>query len=145
MGPRQKFLEDRQTVAQLFGLLLGRSRRAQELYLFTLSHILSESPSPSVISVEERIISTDYWTDDYPLGSFCAIIPTQVYVPYLEAVQGDPEALNEPLKSLDPCHVPLPTPAKPVPRTPHPSRRRPPSPYITLMYLLLVPQQENHH
>jgi hypothetical protein len=101
-GPRQKFLEDRQTVAQLFGFLLGRSRRAQELHLFTLSHILSESPSPSVISVEERIISTHYWTDDYPLGSFCAIIPTQVYVPYLEAAQGNQEALNEPLKSLDP-------------------------------------------
>ncbi|KIM26498.1 hypothetical protein M408DRAFT_25219, partial [Serendipita vermifera MAFF 305830] len=102
-GPRQQFLEDRQTVAQLFGFLLGKSRRAQELYLFTLSHILSDSPSPTVISVQERIVSTAYWTEDYPLGSFCAVIPTQVYIPYLEAAQNDPNALNEPLKSLNPA------------------------------------------
>ena len=102
IGPRQTFLEDRQTIAQLFGFLLGRSRRAQELYLFTLNHILSDSPSQAVISVEERIISTHYWTEDYPLGSFCAIIPTQFYVPFLEAAQGNPETLNQPLKDLDP-------------------------------------------
>lgn len=101
IGPRQQFLEDRQTIAQLFGFLLGKSRRAQELYLFTLSHILSDSPPLTVISVEERIVSTNYWTEDYPLGSFCAIIPAQLYIPYLEVAQTDPEALNKPLRSLN--------------------------------------------
>lgn len=101
VGPRHKFLADRQTVAQLFGFLLGKSRRAQELYLFTLNDILSANPSPSVLSVEERIVCANYWTEDFPLGSFCAIIPAHSYISYLEYAQGDPEALNQPLKSLE--------------------------------------------
>jgi transcription factor C subunit 3 len=101
MGPRRQFLEDRQTVAQLFGFLLGRQRRAQELHLYTLNHILSDSPADTVISVEQRIISSKFWKEDYPLGSFCAIIPAQSYIPYLESAQHDPVALNQSLKSLD--------------------------------------------
>lgn len=101
MGPRKKFLEDRQTIAQLFGFLLGRLRRAQELHLYTLSHVLSDSPASTVISAEQKIVSTKFWTEDYPLGSFCAIIPAQSYIPYLESAQLDPVALNQPLKSLD--------------------------------------------
>lgn len=101
MGPRKVFLDDRQTVAQLFGFLLGRMRRAQELHLYTLNHMLSKDPAPTIVSPQNRIVSSKYWTEDYPLGSFCAIIPAQTYIPYLEAAQQNPEALNQPLKSLD--------------------------------------------
>ncbi|KAG8842222.1 hypothetical protein FRC20_004578, partial [Serendipita sp. 405] len=99
--PRHQFLEDRQTVAQMFGFLLGKCRRAQELYLFTLRDMLSDNPSPNILSVENRIVATDYWTEDLPLGSFCAIIPAHTYIPYLEFAQSQPEILKQPLKSFD--------------------------------------------
>ncbi|CAG8698082.1 11493_t:CDS:1, partial [Acaulospora colombiana] len=101
VGPRQPFLEDRQTLAQLYGFLLGKCRRAQELHLFTFSHIISSSPASTVISMQEKIIAADYWTEDFPLGSFCAIIPAHTYIPYLESIQNEPQSLNQPLKSLD--------------------------------------------
>ncbi|KAG8814423.1 hypothetical protein FRC17_001133 [Serendipita sp. 399] len=101
LEPRHQFLEDRQTVAQLSGFLLGKCRRAQELHLFTLKDILSENPSHHILSVENRVVATDYWTEDFPLGSFCAIIPVYTYIPFLEHAQSHPDILNQPLKTFD--------------------------------------------
>ena len=100
-GARRPFLEDPLTLRQMAGYLIGRARRAQELHLFTLNHILSPNPSDHVISVEERIISIKYWFTDFPLGSFCAIIPLRRYIPYIEGAQTDPDLLSQPLITLD--------------------------------------------
>jgi len=100
-GVRRPFLEDQLTLRQMAGYLLGRARRAQELHLFTLNHILSPTPSDHVISVEERIISVKYWFTDFPLGSFCAVVPLRRYLPYIERAQTDPELLSQPLIKLD--------------------------------------------
>jgi len=101
-GARRPFLEDPLTLRQMAGYLLGRARRAQELHLFSLNHILSPNPSDHVISVEERIISVKYWFTDFPLGSFCSIVPLRRYIPYIEAAQTDPDLLSQPLITLDP-------------------------------------------
>ena len=100
-GARRPFLEDPLTLRQMAGYLLGKARRAQELHLFTLNHILSSNPSDHVISVEERIISIKYWFTDFPLGSFCAIVPLRRYIPYIEGAQTDPDLLAQPLITLD--------------------------------------------
>lgn len=101
-GTRRPFLEDPLTLRQMAGYLLGRGRRAQELHLFTLNHILSPNPSDYVISVEERVISVKYWFTDFPLGSFCAVVPLRRYLPYIERAQTEPGLLSQPLITLDP-------------------------------------------
>ena len=100
-GARRPFLEDPLTLRQMAGYLIGRARRAQELHLFTLNHILCPNPSGHVISVEQRIISVEYWFTDFPLGSFCAIVPLRRYIPYIESAQTDPDLLSQPLSTLD--------------------------------------------
>ena len=100
-GARRPFLEDPMTLRQMAGYLLGRARRAQELHLFTLNHILSPNPLDHVISVEERVISVKYWFTDFPLGSFCAVVPLRRYIPFIERAQTDPYLLSRPLITLD--------------------------------------------
>lgn len=100
-GARRPFLEDPLTLRQMAGYLLGRARRAQELHLFTLNHILHSNPSDHVISTEERVISVKYWFTDFPLGSFCAVVPLRRYIPYIERAQTDPDLLSQPLITLD--------------------------------------------
>jgi hypothetical protein len=100
-GARRPFLEDPLTLRQMAGYLLGRARRAQELHLFTLNHILSPNPSDHVISIEKRIISVKYWFTDFPLGSFCAVVPLRRYIPCIERAQTDPGLLSQPLITLD--------------------------------------------
>ena len=100
-GARRPFLEDQLTLRQMAGYLLGRARRAQELHLFTLNHILSPNPSDHVVSVEEGLISIKYWFTDFPLGSFCAVVPLRRYLPYIERAQTEPDLLSQPLITLD--------------------------------------------
>jgi len=100
-GARRPFLEDPLTLRQMAGYLIGRARRAQELHLFTLNHLLSSNPSDHVISIQERIISVKYWFTDFPLGSFCAVVPLRRYIPYIEHAQTDPDLLSQPLITLD--------------------------------------------
>ena len=100
-GARRPFLEDPMTLRQMAGYLLGRARRAQELHLFTLNHILSPNPSDHIISVEERIISVKYWFTDFPVGSFCAVVPLRRYLSYIERAQTEPDLLSQPLITLE--------------------------------------------
>jgi oxalate---CoA ligase len=71
---RSTFLSEAQIVAQLYGYLIGKARRARELHQFTLAQLQSPNLASHIVSRTERIVAFPYFFHDLPVSTYCAII-----------------------------------------------------------------------
>lgn len=78
-GIRSTLLSEGRTVAQFYGFLIGRARRARELHQFTLTHMQGPILSSHIVSRSERIVAFPYYCHDLPISTYFAIISTTEY------------------------------------------------------------------
>jgi oxalate---CoA ligase len=80
---RAGFLSEAQIVAQLYGYLVGKARRARELHQFTLAHLQSPGLSSYIVSRSERIVALPFFFHDIPVSTYCALVSVTDYSPEL--------------------------------------------------------------
>lgn len=76
---RSSFLSEGQVVAQIYGYLVGKARRARELHQTTLAHLQSLDPSSYVVSQSERIVAFPHFFHDVQVSTYCAIVSVTEY------------------------------------------------------------------
>jgi len=99
---RSKFLSEGQTVAQIYGYLLGRARRSRELHQFTLSQLETPELIPQIVSKSKRIVAFSYFCRDLPVSTYFAITSNVEYNAELYALMSTPEGRAIPLRDLPP-------------------------------------------
>ena len=85
---RSIFLSEAQVVAQLYGYLVGKARRARELHQFALARLQSPELSSYIVSRTERIIAFPYFFHDLPVCTYCAITSVTEYSQELSQLMG---------------------------------------------------------
>ncbi|KAF8604424.1 hypothetical protein BDV93DRAFT_522539 [Ceratobasidium sp. AG-I] len=82
---RNEHLLEAQTAAQYVGYIPGRFARARVLHLRLLSELAAESIPASVVSPGAKVLSKDYFFEDIPVSTYCAVIPQTTVLPELKA------------------------------------------------------------
>ncbi|KAI0067924.1 hypothetical protein BV25DRAFT_1819394 [Artomyces pyxidatus] len=97
---REVLLVEKITLAQYYGFIHGTALRARELHLNSLTAFSSTSPSPQVVSVEQRIISVAYYFEDITIGVFCSLVSTLVHDEELTCLLSTEDGKNTPAKDI---------------------------------------------
>ncbi|KAI0823034.1 hypothetical protein BC628DRAFT_1365542 [Trametes gibbosa] len=71
---RDVLLTEKNTVAQLYGYIVGKAARARTLHLLTMSILEHGSQSMHVVSSASRIISFAYYYTDISVSAFCSLV-----------------------------------------------------------------------
>lgn len=99
---RSAFQSETQVVAQFYGYLVGKARRARELHQFTLAHLQSPDLSSHIVSRTERVVAFPYFLYDLPVSTYCAIVSVTVYSPELSHLMETVEGRQTPVNQLVP-------------------------------------------
>ncbi|KAF8589533.1 hypothetical protein K439DRAFT_1332462 [Ramaria rubella] len=94
------FTCEAQTVAQLYGYLVGRVRRARELHQFTLTQLQDPEPSSYIVSQSERIVAFPYYFHDLPVSTYFAIVSATGYSQELSNLMESSEGCQTFIKDL---------------------------------------------
>lgn len=76
---RETILNDKTTLAQLYGFKMGKCARARELHLSTIASIQAAHSSNNVVSTTQRIVHIAFWTEDLDAATFCALVACLTY------------------------------------------------------------------
>ncbi|KAL6299663.1 hypothetical protein BKA93DRAFT_741989 [Sparassis latifolia] len=71
---RTALLTEKGTLAQAHGFIAGRAARARELHLSTVKLFEQGSPSPYIVSSEQRIIQMSYYFEELPIATYCQLV-----------------------------------------------------------------------
>ena len=99
---RSAFQSETQVVAQLYGYLVGRARRARELHQFTLTQLQSPHLSSHIVSRTERVVAFPYFLHDLPVSTYCTIVSVTVYSPELSHLMETLDGRQTPVNHLSP-------------------------------------------
>lgn len=81
---RNKHLLEPQTAAQYVGYITGRFARARALHLRLLSELAAKDVPASLVSLDAKVLSKDYFFEDIPISTYCAVIPQTTLLPELK-------------------------------------------------------------
>ncbi|KAI0320447.1 hypothetical protein OF83DRAFT_1213502 [Amylostereum chailletii] len=97
---RDVLLSERSTLAQLYGFIPGKALRARELHIATLAAFEKEVDTVYVVSSEQRIINTAFYTHDLPVSIYFAVVSALVHEDELGRILSDPDTKATSLKDL---------------------------------------------
>lgn len=80
---RNEHLSEAKTAAQHVGYIVGRFARARTLHLRLLSELATDDVPPTLVSPGSRVFSKEYFFEDIPISTFCAIVPQGIVFPEL--------------------------------------------------------------
>ncbi|KAF8526018.1 hypothetical protein BU17DRAFT_41424 [Hysterangium stoloniferum] len=101
---RRRFLSEGQTVAQIYGYILGRVRRARELHQYTLLELEKSNASSYIVSRTERIVAFPYYFSDLPVSTYFAIVSVLEHNTELSELMKTEEGRQMPVQDL-PQHL----------------------------------------
>ncbi|KAI0670210.1 hypothetical protein C8Q78DRAFT_1039662 [Trametes maxima] len=112
---RDTLLTEKNTVAQLYGYIVGKAARARALHMLTVDILEKGSPSPQIVSPDRRIINLAYYYTDISISAYCRLVavlePTEELGKLLQSVEGQVTPVNALSESLR--NVLCPTQSKP--------------------------------
>lgn len=79
---RDALLSEKNTVAQLYGYIVGRAARARALHSLTVDMLSKGAPSSQIVSHDSRIVHLSYYSTDIPISTYCSLVA--VYEPMEE-------------------------------------------------------------
>lgn len=85
------FLNDKTTVAQMYGFINGKIARARALHLWLVNFVQPEATSIHIISSRERVISFSSLLNDLPISLYCALVSSQTQNDELQRLLQSPE------------------------------------------------------
>lgn len=97
---RKTLITERNTVAQYYGGLLGRTARARELHLMTTELFEKGGQSPNVVSSEKRIVDISYYFHEISIAAYCSIVSCLIPDEELLKVLNNPGGRKTPVSSL---------------------------------------------
>ncbi|KAH9835845.1 uncharacterized protein C8Q71DRAFT_99456 [Rhodofomes roseus] len=95
-------LNDKNTIAQSHGFIVGRLARARALHLWTTDFLQSETSSVNIVSARERIVAFSFFLNDLPISTYCAVVSSQVQSDELAKLLRSPEGALTPIGQLSP-------------------------------------------
>ncbi|OSD05907.1 hypothetical protein PYCCODRAFT_1383895 [Trametes coccinea BRFM310] len=71
---RDALLTEKNTVAQLYGYIVGKAARAKALHMLTVNLFESGSTSSQLVSQNNRIINLAHYYTDLPVSAYCSLV-----------------------------------------------------------------------
>ncbi|RPD63262.1 hypothetical protein L227DRAFT_544094 [Lentinus tigrinus ALCF2SS1-6] len=71
---RDAMLSEKNTVAQLYGYIVGKAARARALHMLTIELFEQGVASPQVVSHQHRIVHISHYFTDIPITAYCALV-----------------------------------------------------------------------
>ncbi|KAI0762701.1 hypothetical protein C8Q74DRAFT_1371700 [Fomes fomentarius] len=71
---RDALLSEKNTVAQLYGYIVGRAARARALHSLTVDMLSKGAPSSQIVSHDSRIVHLSYYSTDIPISTYCSLV-----------------------------------------------------------------------
>ncbi|KAI8995421.1 hypothetical protein BD414DRAFT_410090 [Trametes punicea] len=97
---RDTLLMEKNTVAQLYGYIVGKAARARALHMLTVELFETGSTSPQVFSQSNRIINLSYYYTDLPVSAYCSLVAVSQPNDELGDILRSPEGRARPVKDL---------------------------------------------
>ncbi|KAH9853100.1 hypothetical protein C2E23DRAFT_885087 [Lenzites betulinus] len=97
---RNALLTEKNTVAQLYGYIVGKAARARTLHLLTMDLLEHGSQSTQIVSTTSRIISLAYYYTDISVSAFCALVAVNQPDEELGQLLQTPEGRATPMRDL---------------------------------------------
>lgn len=76
---RDAILNDKTTLAQLYGYKIGKFARARELHLSTIALIEAGCSSSNIVSSTQRIVNIAFYSEDFETATFCTLVACLSY------------------------------------------------------------------
>ncbi|KAJ8462329.1 hypothetical protein ONZ51_g10973 [Trametes cubensis] len=96
---RDTLLTEKNTVAQLYGYIVGKAGRARALHIFTTHIFQNAAASPQIVSSDSRIIHSSYYHTEMSVSAFCSMVsvsqPNEELGKLLETAEGQATPLQE--------------------------------------------------
>ncbi|KAI0651544.1 hypothetical protein C8Q79DRAFT_933943 [Trametes meyenii] len=101
---RDALLTEKNTVAQLYGYIVGKAARARALHMLTVDVLEKGSTSPQIVSPGRRIINLAYYYTDTSISTYCRLVavlePIEELGKLLQSVEGQVTPVNALSESL---------------------------------------------
>ncbi|KAI0662526.1 hypothetical protein C8Q70DRAFT_908850 [Cubamyces menziesii] len=96
---RDTLLTEKNTVAQLYGYIVGKAGRARALHIFTTHIFQNAAASPQIVSSDSRIVHSSYYHTEMSVSAFCSMVavsqPNEELGKLLEKAEGQATPLQE--------------------------------------------------
>ncbi|KAI0359061.1 hypothetical protein OH77DRAFT_1396288 [Trametes cingulata] len=97
---REALLTEKNTVAQLYGYIVGKAARARALHMLTVDVLEKGSTSSQIVSPESRIVNFAYYYTDISLSAFCSLVSVTQPNDELGQLLQSPEGQAMPVEEL---------------------------------------------
>ncbi|KAI9068032.1 hypothetical protein FKP32DRAFT_1588061 [Trametes sanguinea] len=97
---RDALLTERNTVAQLYGYIVGKAARAKALHMLTVNLFESGTTSSQVVSQTSRIINLAHYYTDLSISAYCSLVAVSQPNDELGNLLQSPEGRATPMQDL---------------------------------------------
>ncbi|KAI0724234.1 hypothetical protein C8T65DRAFT_704140 [Cerioporus squamosus] len=97
---RDALLSEKNTVAQLYGYIVGKAARARALHMLTVELFERGDVSPQVVSHQHRIVHISHYFTDIPISAYCALVAVLLPDEELGQLIHSPETRDTPVQAV---------------------------------------------
>ncbi|EIW64510.1 uncharacterized protein TRAVEDRAFT_139409 [Trametes versicolor FP-101664 SS1] len=97
---RDALLAEKNTVAQLYGYIVGKAARARALHMLTVGIFENGSQSTQVVSPTSRIMNLSYYYTDISISGYCSLVTVTQPIEELGKLLETPEGQATPVRDL---------------------------------------------
>ncbi|RDX56211.1 hypothetical protein OH76DRAFT_605431 [Lentinus brumalis] len=97
---RDALLSEKNTVAQLYGYIVGKAARARALHMLTVELFERGDVSPQVVSHQHRIVHISHYFTDIPISAYCALVAVLQPDEELGQLIHSPQGRDTPVQAL---------------------------------------------
>ncbi|KAI0374486.1 hypothetical protein BV20DRAFT_961659 [Pilatotrama ljubarskyi] len=97
---RDTLLTEKNTVAQLYGYIVGKAARARALHMLTVDVLEKGSASSQIVSPDSRIVNFAYYHTDISVSAYCSLVAVTQPNDELGQLLQSPEGQAMPVQEL---------------------------------------------
>ena len=97
---RDTLLTEKNTVAQLYGYIVGKAARARALHKLTIELFEQGEHSPQVVSHQHRIVHISHYFTDIPISAYCSLVAVLQPDEELGQLIHSPEGRDTPVRAV---------------------------------------------
>ncbi|OBZ79916.1 Transcription factor tau subunit sfc3 [Grifola frondosa] len=97
---RESLLTEKNTVAQLYGFIIGKAARARALHTTTMQLFEDGRISPRIVSSQHRIIQLSYYYHEIPISTYCSLVSCTTQMDELGRLLASADGRQTPVQDI---------------------------------------------